>query len=137
MIPTPSTELLWMAFSVLAVGLMWLPDIGQLIAQEGLSAAAYDPARKAEHTAAWARRARRAHQNAVENIAVFAPLAIAVAMTGAGTKMTAIAAFVYFAARIGHFVVYVFAVPYLRVIFFAIGWGAILALAAALIGALL
>ena len=132
-----SPELLWMSFSVLAVGLMWLPHIGQLVVQEGLVAAVYDPARKAEHGAAWARRARRAHQNAVENIAVFAPLAIAVALTGTGTKATGVAAGVYFAARLGHFVAYLFAVPYLRVIFFAIGWGAILVLAAGLIGALL
>ena len=56
---TTSPELVWMAVSTLAVGLMWLPHIGQLIVQEGLYRAVWDPARKAEHNAAWARRARR------------------------------------------------------------------------------
>ena len=79
-------ELYWLALSAVAVGLMWLPHILQLIIQEGLFQAVYDPAREAPHKAAWAQRARRAHWNAVENIAVFAPLAFLVAATGSGAR---------------------------------------------------
>ena len=49
-------------------------------------------------------RAVRAHLNAVENLAVFAPLALAVHVTGAGTPLTAAASMTYFAARALHLI---------------------------------
>lgn len=130
-------ELAFLALTALATALMWIPHIGQLIWQEGLARAVWDPARKTEHDAAWARRARRAHLNAVENMAVFAPLALAVVLTGAGTETTAWAAAGVFLARLGHFAAYTFAIPGLRVLFFLAGWVCLLILATPLIGAVL
>lgn len=114
-------ELYWLTLSALAVGLLWVPHILQLIVQEGLFRAVYDPAREVPHKAAWAQRARRAHANAVENIAVFAPLAVLVAMTGTGSGLTAGAAMVFFYARLGHYIAYALAIPVMRVVLFLVG----------------
>jgi len=117
-------ELFWLALSTIAVALMWAPHIVQLILQEGFVTAVWDPARDTPHNAAWAQRARRAHGNAVENIAVFAPLVILVVITGNASTTTAAAAAVYFFARLAHFVAYAFAIPAIRVVMFLVGWGA-------------
>jgi len=116
-------ELFWLTLVTLATGLMWVPHILQLIAQEGLFQAIYDPSREMPHKVIWAQRARRAHENAVENLAIFAPLVILVAVAGSGTEQTALAAMIFFFARVGHFLAYAMAIPFARVLSFAIGWG--------------
>lgn len=126
-------EAFWLFLSTLAVGLMWLPHILQLILQEGLVAAVWDPTRETPHKAAWAQRARRAHGNAVENIAVFAPLMLLVLATGATSQATATAAVIFFLARLAHFVSYTFAIPAVRVIAFLVGWAAMITVALALV----
>lgn len=125
-------EIFWLTLSVIAVALMWLPHILQMIVQEGLIAAVWDPTRETPHKATWAQRARRAHGNAVENIAVFAPLVLLVVLSDHATGTTAIAAAVYFFARLVHFVVYALAVPVVRVLAFLTGWGATMVQAFAL-----
>lgn len=127
-------ELYWLTLSTLAVALMWVPHILQLIVQEGLFAAVWDPSREVPHKAAWAQRARRAHGNAVENIAVFAPLALLAVLTGQTGPATAMAAAVFFFARLGHFMAYALAIPAARVILFLVGWGATMAMGLAVLG---
>lgn len=77
----------------------------------------------------WAHRAYRAHMNAIENIAVFAPLALAVVVTDSGNEVTAQACAIYFWARFVHAPVYIFNTPYVRTIAFFIGVGACFTLA--------
>lgn len=127
-----SADTFWLALSVIAVALMWLPHILQLIVQEGLIAAVWDPTRETPHKAEWAVRARRAHSNAVENIAVHAPLALLVLATGNTSAATALAGAVFFLARLVHFVSYTLAIPAVRVIAFLVGWAATMTLALAL-----
>lgn len=127
-------EILWLSLSTVAVALMWVPHILQLIAQEGLIAAVWDPSREVPHKAAWAQRARRAHLNAVENIAVFAPLVLVALLTGRTGEATAVATAVFFFARLGHFVAYALAIPAARVILFLVGWGATMTVALAVFG---
>lgn len=127
-------ELFWLAMTATATGLMWAPHILQLIFQEGLLAAVYDPAREIPHRAAWARRAQRAHSNAVENLAVFAPLVLLRAVTGSGDSATAVATALFFFARLGHFLAYSLAIPVARVLLFLIGWACQMTLAFALFG---
>ena len=86
--------------------------------------------------APWAQRMRRAHGNAVENLAVFAPLVLALQITHANSALTATACLVYFVARATHFVVYSLAIPILRVPAFLAGFSAQVALALALLGVL-
>lgn len=127
-------ELYWLALSTVAVALMWVPHILQLIVQEGVFAAVWDPSREVPHKAAWAQRARRAHANAVENIAVFAPLMLTAVLIDRTGDATALAAAVFFFARLGHFIAYALAIPAARVILFLVGWGATMVVALAVFG---
>jgi len=70
---------------------------------------------------AWAHRAYRAHMNAIENLVVFAPLAIIVTMTNSANEITATACAVYFWARLLHAPFYILNTPYIRFITYLIG----------------
>lgn len=78
---------------------------------------------------AWAHRAYRAHMNAFEGIALFAPAVIAVQVTGTGTELTAIASAVYFWARLAYTPLYYFSVPVFRTAIWFVGLAATLYLA--------
>jgi len=77
----------------------------------------------------WTHRAYRAHMNAFEGIAMFAPAVIAVHITGTGTGYTAIASAVYFWSRFVYAPLYYFSVPIYRTATWFIGLGMILYLA--------
>jgi len=62
----------------------------------------------------WAHRAYRAHMNAFEGIALFAPLAIAVHVAGISNEVTVMACAVYFWTRVVYAPLYYFDVPYLK-----------------------
>ena len=74
----------------------------------------------------WAARSKKAHYNAIENLAPFAAVVIVAHLTGAANAATATAAVVYFWARVAHFVLYTAGVPFGRTLTFAIGWLAII-----------
>ena len=63
---------------------------------------------------AWAHRAYRAHMNAFEALALFAPLALAVHVTGTSNAVTEISCAVYFWARLIYAPLYYFEVPVLK-----------------------
>ena len=129
-------ELFWLAAVATLTALLWLPYIVQFIAETGLVPAVYDPT--GEHTlrASWAQRAHRAHLNAVENLVVFAPLAIAIHVLGLGNDLTANATMIYFYMRAAHYLIYLFGIPVLRTLVFFVSWGCQMTLAAVLFGAL-
>ena len=74
---------------------------------------------------AWAARAKKAHYNAIENLAPFALLVIVAHLAGAANEATAAAATAFFWARLAHFVLYAAGVPFGRTITFTIGWFAL------------
>jgi len=78
---------------------------------------------------AWAHRAYRAHMNAFEGIALFAPLAITVQVSGMGNEVTAMACATYFWARLIYAPLYYFDVPYFKTTAWMIGLTATLVLA--------
>lgn len=131
---TLPTELFWLVAVVTMTGLFWVPYIINRMAEQGFGKALWDPVGLTEAKAAWAERMMRAHENAVENLVIFAPLVLAVHMSGAGTEMTAMACAVYFYARLAHFFVFTFRVPLLRVVTFLVGFGAQMVLALTLLG---
>jgi uncharacterized MAPEG superfamily protein len=116
-----SPEIYWLVLTCLATGMMWLAYVLNRIIEMGLWPALKNPQPDTQPDASWAFRAERAHANAVENLVIFAPLAIAVAMTGTGTTMTALAAMVYFFARLAHYFIYTLGIPLLRTMAFATG----------------
>ena len=106
-----SKELYWLALSLVA------------------TPSAQDPP-----LAAWDQRAQRAHANAVENLGVFAPAALAVHVLNRGDALTAAACSLYFFSRLLHYVVYSAGVPVLRTLAFFGGWVGIALLIARLLG---
>ena len=62
--------------------------------------------------------------NAIENIAIFAPLALAVHVTGSGNEITAAASATYFWARVIHAPFYIMNTPFIRTFAYATGLGA-------------
>lgn len=129
-----SPELFWLTLAALLTALLWVPYILQLMVQMGPAGALMDAQGTHPHEAGWALRAKRAHYNAVENLVVFAPLALAVHVLGAGTGATALAAAVYFFARLAHYVFHLFALPVVRTLAFLVGWACQLVLALTLLG---
>lgn len=77
----------------------------------------------------WAHRAYRAHMNAFEGLALFAPMALAVHVTGISNDVTATACAVYFWARLFYAPMYYFKVPVLRTAIWFCGLAATLVLA--------
>src|SRR5262245_61561169 len=82
---------------------------------------------------AWAERARRAHANAVENLAVLGPLVVILALIGVSTPATILASKTYLGARLVHYVVYAAGIPVVRTLAFVVGVGATLVIAAAVL----
>ena len=121
MTETLSPELFWVAAAAALTALLWLPYIANQIVLMGLWGALKNSDAAQVQRSTWARRAASAHTNAIENLAVFAPLAIVVHVAGASTEGTATACAVYFALRVAHYIVHVLGVPVVRTLAFAGG----------------
>ncbi len=126
-----SSEMFWLAASVLLTGLMVLPyavyRTGKL---GGLWQVFLNPLPgDSPFDEKWAHRAYRAHMNAFEGLALFAPAVIAVQLTGISTTATATASAVYFWSRLVYAPMYYFSVPVLRTLIWSVSFGASLYLA--------
>ena len=128
-----SRELFWLTLTVAMTGLMWVPYILDRFATRGNMGTLGYPGPETPPPSAWADRARLAHANAVENLVLFAPLVLAVELTGTSSALTAGACVVYFWARLAHWVVYTLKVPVLRTLAFLVAWGALVALVVSLL----
>lgn len=125
-------ELFWLAATVALTAFLWLPYIIQFIAETGLIPAVWDPHGVHTLKATWAQRAHRAHLNAVENLVVFAPLAVLVHILGLSSDTTATAVMTYFWARVAHYFIYLFGIPVARTLVFFVSWGCLVVLVLAL-----
>lgn len=129
-------EIYWLTLTALMTALFWVPYVLNRMVEDGLWGALKNPNPDAHPKAGWANRAMAAHKNAVENLAVFAPLVIVVAAFGFSNPLTVMAAQLYFGARLAHFVIYVLGVPVLRTLAFAAGFAAQVILALVILGVL-
>lgn len=127
-------EISWLTYTILMSALFWVPYVMNRIIEDGLWTALQNPNTDHAPKAMWASRMMAAHRNAVENLVLFAPLAIIVAAYGYSSPATVLAAKVYFFARLGHYIVYSLGVPVARTVFFATGLGAIVFLALTILG---
>ena len=114
-------EIYWLALTALMTALFWLPYILNRLVEMGIGQAVLNPNSDPIPNAPWAKRMMCAHQNAVENLVIFAPLVIVLHIAGTSNALTATAAMVYFFARLAHYLVYSFGIPGMRTITFAIG----------------
>jgi uncharacterized MAPEG superfamily protein len=122
------TELLYLVLTTTLTGLIWIPYILDRIAVWGLNEAVGYP-ENPKPQSPWARRMMAAHDNAVENLVIFAGLVLAAHALGISNGATATACMVYFWARVVHLAAYTFAVPWVRTLAFAVGFFAYMTLA--------
>ena len=132
--PTASPEVYSTALAALFTGLLWVPIIVNRLAEMGPWNALKNPQPDVRPHADWAYRLANAHRNAIENLAVFAPLAIGVHILGLSTPLTASAASIFLSSRILHAAIYTAGIPVLRTIAFFIGFLCQIVLAGRLLG---
>lgn len=117
-----TTELYWLTLTVLMTALFWVPYVLNRIAVGGLGQALAGASPENNAHSLWAQRAIKAHSNAVENLAIFAPAVLVAHALNISTPATKAAVAVYFFARLLHFVVYSAGIPVARTLTFTAGW---------------
>ena len=117
-----SAEFFWLVLTVAMTGLFWVPYILDRIGARGLMGTMANPSPGDKPQSVWAQRMMAAHTNAVENLAVFAPLVLVAQALHISTPATAFACILYFWSRLVHFVVYTLGIPVLRTLSFAGGF---------------
>lgn len=120
-----TTELSMLVWVAGLTAVMWIPYILAHIVNVGLMPAL---TYRADGTPlpAWADRAKKAHYNAIENLAPFAALVIVAHLVSVSNAATASAAVVFLVARLAHYLLYTMGVPFGRTLTFAAGWAAML-----------
>ena len=124
-------ELFWLTLTVILTGVMWFPYILNRAQVRGLMGAMDNPSRNDKPQSEWANRMMFAHDNAVENLVIFAPLVLILNAIDYSSRWTVLACAVYFWARLAHLLVYTFGIPVLRTVTWTVGFfaQAVLALA--------
>ena len=117
-----SQELFWLTLTVGMTGILWVPYMLDRFATRGIMGVLGNPKPDAPPQSAWAERTKAAHYNAMENLAVFAPLVLVLQVLGISTGMTVAAAVIYFWARLVHAVTYAFGIPVIRTLAFLVGF---------------
>lgn len=130
----PTPELHVLAVAATATALMWAPYVAARLLIHGPARALDNRDPTFPPLPAWAARARLAHANAVENLAVFAPLVVVANLMGVSTPSTILASKVYLGAHLVHYLVYAAGLPLVRTVAFLVGVAATLAIAAAVVG---
>lgn len=129
-----SRELMWLTFTVILTGVLWIPYILDRMMVRGVWGTLANPARDDKPQSPWAHRLYFAHTNAVDNLVIFAPLVLILDNIGYTSGGTVIACAVYFWARLVHAVAYALGVPVVRTLAFLVGFGAQAALVLAVFG---
>jgi uncharacterized MAPEG superfamily protein len=115
-------ELFWLTLTVILTGVLWVPYILNRTQVRGLTGAMANPSRNDKPHAEWATRLMFAHDNAIENLAIFAPLVLILNAIDYSSKATVIACAVYFWARVAHIIVYALGLPIFRTLAFTVGF---------------
>lgn len=124
-------ELFWLTLTVIFTGILWVPYILDRCQVRGLSGAMANPSRSDKPQSPWATQLMFAHDNAVENLVIFAPLVLILNAIDYSSKWTVLACAVYFWSRVAHLIVYAMGIPVFRTLAFTVGFlaQAVLALA--------
>ena len=118
-----NTEILYLVCVTLLTALLWVPYVLDRFMVWGIPDTVGYPANP-KPLAGWAERLKAAHENAVENLVVFAALVLAAHAAGVSNDATLLAAKLYFWSRVVHVVAYTFKVPWVRTLGFLGGWAA-------------
>jgi len=131
------TSLEWLAASATLTALLWIPYILERMVSLGVFGALKPVEPEDElRQRLWARRAKRAHYNAVENLVVFATLVlVAQALGKAEDSQVLFAAQIFFWARVVHFPAITMGWPGVRTLAFLTGFAAQVIVALKIFGA--
>lgn len=132
--PSMTPDIFWLTLTILFTACLWFPYILKLLGEVTLAKAMKAGDGTPSPEAPWAARLKRAHANAVENLVIFAPLVLIVSVFGINTAGTALAAMIYFFARVAHAVIYALGIPVLRGVSFLVGVGCQIFLALTILG---
>jgi uncharacterized MAPEG superfamily protein len=127
-------ELFWLTLTVILTGLLWVPYVLNRCMVRGIGGAMANPTRTDKPMAEWANRLMFAHDNAVENLIVFAPLVLILNAADVSTPTTVLACAVYFWSRVVHLIVYTMGLPVFRTLAFVVGFVAQAVLAVVILG---
>ncbi len=128
------TALYYLGLSGILTILLWTPYITARLFEWGLPTFLNNypegfPKTQPEQ-APWAMRAQRAHLNMVETMPAFIAVVVAAVFLGKGNpemgQTAGMWAEIFFFARIGHAIVYILAVPFLRTPVYLVSWLAVL-----------
>jgi uncharacterized MAPEG superfamily protein len=119
--------------TALMTALLWVPYVLNRMVMNGPGGALAGGAPDSNTLSAWAQRASKAHTNAVENLAIFAPIVLTAHVLNISNGATKLAVVVYFFARLLHFVVYSAGIPAARTLAFTAGWLAQIAIIASIL----
>ncbi len=128
-----TTELYWLTLTALMTALFWAPYVLNRMAVTGLGNTLAGTAPDIGKLSDWAQRASRAHTNAIENLAIFAPIVLVAHALGISNGATRAAVVVYFFARLAHYFVYTAGVPAARTLAFTASWLAQIAIIASIL----
>ncbi len=126
-----TTELFYLLLTAMLTGALWIPVVIGYVKSRG-------PLRPSDYVVAptsplppWVNRANRAQVNAVENLAIFAPVVLIANAAGVSNAITVDCAAVYFYARAAHAVVHItgFSLFRARTLLFTVAWIAFLTFA--------
>lgn len=115
-------DLLYLALTAGLAAVLWIPNVVGIVAQHGIISAEDFKSAVEKPLTGWRQRAKRVHLNMVENLAHFAALVIVAHLAGVANETTAIAAQVFFWARLAHAAVFYAGIPFLRTIAFSAGF---------------
>ena len=128
-----TTELYWLILTALMTALFWVPYVLNRMAMNGLMGTLAGGAPDSSTLSTWAQRASKAHTNAVENLAIFAPIVLTAHVLNISNGATKTAVVVYFFARLLHYIVYSAGIPAARTLTFTAGWLAQIAIIASIL----
>jgi uncharacterized MAPEG superfamily protein len=127
-----TTELQFLAWAATLTLLIRVPWMIDKVRVRGLRTVTGYPV-ESKPLSGWAHRVWVAHEDAVDNLVTFAALIIVLHLLGESNAWTRAAAAAYFWARLAHFLVYAFGIPWAKTAAFLVAFGAQLVLATQLL----
>ncbi len=127
-----TSEMMSLTAVTVLTAVLWMPYILNAIAVRGIIDAVGYP-EDPKPLSAWASKMKAAHANAIENLVIFATLVLIANAAGISSASTVMACEIYFWARLLHVASYTFAIPWVRTLTFAVGFGCQVVLALALL----
>jgi uncharacterized MAPEG superfamily protein len=107
------TEMVFLLWAVALTFVQVLIAVQGAVNQVGLAALAQNREGLPE-IKGWAGRARRAHLNMLENMALFVPLVLLVVAADKASTLTHLGVQLFFWGRVAYLVVYLIGIPWLR-----------------------